>query len=107
MSDFASLVRNRVGAVRRGAGATAPIDALAQAKGELERLMVAGACPDTRCADVLVAVNLAGSGTAADARTALTRVQSLLRALTEEDANVASDESVQAYRRALHALLDH
>lgn len=44
---------------------------------------------------------------AAEQRTALTRIQTLLRRWTEETAYFAANAKAQAYRRVLHIALDH
>lgn len=105
MSEFAAMVRRRVGV--RATAVRSPGDALVEGISLVHGLVSSGRCPDARCSEVLASLELATRGTPADARTALTRLQALLRSLTEEDADVAADGQVQGCRRALHLLLDH
>lgn len=61
----------------------------------------------TEAQRVWQSLQLAWSTTEADRRTALTRLQTILRRWTEDDANFSSNKRAQALRRALHLALDH
>lgn len=118
MSDFASMVRDRVvGAAARGQVA-APYRRLDGASGRealghganVVARMVAtnpSCAADKQCEEVLGVLKIAAQGSPADARTALTRLQKCLQDLTAADADVAADDVVQNYRRLLHLVLDH
>jgi hypothetical protein len=59
------------------------------------------------CKEVATVLQVAGQGSPADVRTALTQLQRLLSNLTAADSDVAADETVQQLRRELHLCLDH
>ncbi len=115
MSGFATMVQHRVAAAaENGTLARNPdrtssrfLEAGSRALGHLTTNNRACA-EDVRCKEVWDVLALAyDQGTAADHRTALTRLQSLLTNLTEEDADVAGDGRIQGFRRRLHLFLDH
>jgi len=63
---------------------------------------------DERCKQAYEVLRIAfEQGTLADARTALTQLQTHLRELTEEDSDVAADLELQRFRKQLHLILDH
>lgn len=63
---------------------------------------------DERCKRVYEVLCVAfDQGSLADARTALTQLQTHLRELTEEDSDVAADLRLQQFRKQLHLILDH
>jgi hypothetical protein len=119
MSGFAQLVHSRISAASHaGTLAKNPTRSLAGPDGK--QALAAGsrslqhltetnqACAaDARCHKTWEVLGVAYEGSGADTRTALTQLQTLLRALTEEDSDVAGDDQVQTYRRHLHRLLDH
>lgn len=105
------MVRRRVELARATSALGAGISSADVAVGArlLQHLISTnGACAqDPRCVAAAQVLAVAARGSAADRRTALTRLQTLLQRWTEEDADVAADESTQTYRRRLHLLLDH
>lgn len=119
MSQFAAIVRNRVAQARasgRLANQARPSiegEQGNQALGaglELVRSLMASnaACAqDDDCKEVATVLVVAQQGSAADTRTALTRLQRLLTNLTAGDADVAADAGVQMFRHQLHVALDH
>jgi len=119
MSVFAQTVRTRVGSAHhQGTLAKNPTRTLAGPDGKqalaagsraLQHLAETNAscAEDERCKKTWEVLGVAYEGSGADTRTALTQLQTLLRALTEEDSDVAGDDQVQTYRRQLHRILDH
>lgn len=119
MSAFAERVHSRITAAQRsGTLARNPIkdlagregqEALAAGSGALQHLSQTNSecAKDERLQRSWQVLEVAYQGSGADARTALTQLQTLLRALTEEDSDVAGDNEVQTYRAHLHRLLNH
>ena len=120
MSSFAQMVRSQITAAQRtgslarnpnrGLAGNGGKQALAAGSRALEHLSQTNplCAADPRCQSTWQVLELAYQhGSTADARTALTKLQELLRTLTAEDSDIAADDQVQAYRRRLHALLDH
>lgn len=119
MSNFAALVQTRIsrarneGRLTRGSlvheGERADAEAVGAGVLAMRHLSETNqACAsDERCTKTWQMLEVAAQGSPADARTALTALQSLLHALTQEDADVAGDQEVQVFRRRLHLLLDH
>lgn len=118
MSDFASMVRERVdGAAGRGHIA-APYrrldghdgrEALGHGANVISRMVSTNpsCAADKQSDEILAVLKIAAQGSPADARTALTRLQKFLQDMTAADADVAGDDVVQNYRRLLHLVLDH
>lgn len=118
MSTFAQMVRTRVAQAAATGRLVNPHRDLegesgrkAAANGlQLVQQLVAtnAACArDSDCKEVATVLQIAGNGSPADVRTALTRLQKLLANLTAADSDVAADLAVQDFRRHLHLCLDH
>ena len=119
MSQFATIVRDRVSKAQAAGelvSGNRPSIAGAQGKQALgagielvQRLVAANpACAqDEDCKEVATVLTVAQTGSQADTRTALTRLQRLLTNLTAADSDVADDPGVQMFRRQLHLALDH
>ncbi len=118
MSTFAHLVRDRLAAAaangnlanpHRSLEGDAGVDAVQSGLELVQRLARGNAAcaQDKDCQEVVVVLQIAGRGTPADKRTALTRLQRLLGNLTAGDSDVAHDSGVQKFRRHLHLALDH
>lgn len=116
MGQFSEIVRRQMN-IRRAVPARANPELPAKAAASfleagqrcLDHLAIKGGyADDPRCRRVREVLEVAyREGTLADARTALTQLQTCLRSLTEEDADVSSDLELQNFRRQLHMALDH
>lgn len=114
MSSFAAMVQQRLadatasGGLSRSNGEPGP-RALETGLSVVQHLTTTNAAcaADENCKSVAAVLQVAQKGTPADARTALTRLQGLLRSLTAADSDVAADQAVQQFRRRLHLALDH
>lgn len=118
MSSFANLVRDRLATAVRDGSLASPGRSLEGDVGSeaiqsglelVQRLSQTNVVcqQEADCKEVAVVLQVAGRGTAADKRTALTRLQRLLANLTAADSDVAGDVHVQQFRRDLHLALDH
>lgn len=118
MSTFAQMVRHRVAQAAATGRLTNPHRDLEGDKGRtaaanglqlVQQLTATNPAwgQDKDCQEVVVVLQVAGKGSPADVRTALTRLQRLLANLTAGDSDVAGDDMVQEFRRNLHLCLDH
>lgn len=119
MSDFANMIRTRLAAAQASDRLVNPDkptiegpqgeQALGAGLTLVQRLVSQNvACAqDDDCKEVASILQVASTGTPADTRTALTRLQCLLSNLTAADSDVAGDSGVQTFRQHLHLALDH
>lgn len=117
MGQFSKIVKERL-QIDRALPVRANPELPAQVAGQtlqagqrcLEYLIkrVPACAADERCRRAYEVLSVAfDQGSLADARTALTQLQTHLRELTEEDADVAADLELQRFRKQLHLILDH
>jgi hypothetical protein len=119
MSQFATIVRDRVSrAHASGQLVSRDRPSIDGAQGQqalgaglelVQRLVTSNAAcaQDDDCKEVTSVLMVAQTGSDADTRTALTRLQRLLANLTAADSDIADDAGVQLFRRQLHLALDH